>query len=86
VKEPVKLYKTKTIDNKDYILSYVIIDELPMLQIKPFEEWLFGQTVMKLNGKYVAFYHDYERWYDYWINSDDSIPYKRQVKLNNVNE
>ena len=55
-------------------LHYVVLEELPEDQQRPFSFWLEGQTMPAVvaedikYGKPVlcAYYEDYEKWYEAW--------------------
>lgn len=61
-------------------LYYVVLDELPEDQRKPFGEWLYGQTmtvVEEEDFKYgkpmcTPYSWDYELWYDYWSKGEEA--------------
>jgi hypothetical protein len=56
-------------------ISYIIIDTLPDVQRIPFLEWLYGQTIIAVDGRPAAFYYDYEKWHDYWVEGQEAPIY-----------
>ena len=62
-------------------IYYVVVNELPEDQQKPFSDWLIGQTLPVIEeeerkyGKVTitAYSWDYEYWYDYWIKGEEAL-------------
>lgn len=89
----IKSEKIKIPDN----LNYVIIEDLPEDQQKPFDEWLLGQTtpvipeeeLFRHKPVFCGYAHDYHLWYDYWIKGEEAPkwqPDNDEINITNMNE
>ena len=57
----------------------VSFDEIPDEWRKSFDEFMFGQACAILNGKPMAYSHDYKRWFN--INEKSIM---REIKIDAI--
>lgn len=44
--------------------TYILFQEVPIEFKSEFGEWMYGQTGAIVNGDFVVYSWDWERWYD----------------------